>query len=317
MAALVSVIVPVYNVEDFLDECIKSVISQTYDNWELILVDDGSKDGSPALCDKWAEKEARIKVYHQKNGGLSEARNTGLKYCQGEYITFLDSDDYLLPNCIETLLNGLEEKECQMCVGNYTNITGNEIYMGTLNQRIKEEIVDWEGYMEKFYTFVPFYAQVWAKIYKREIFDGIIFPKGRVSEDAYVMLDVVRKCEKICVIPEVVSVYRQREGSVTAKPYSETIDDDVLWLDKHIDFYKENGYKKLEDAAVKQYSYMLLQRWGELNREKKKKYSPVLREKCRYIFKQKNGTAKTKVKYGIASVCPSLASELFRNRRRR
>ena len=317
MAALVSVIVPVYNVEEFLDECIESVISQTYKDVEIILVDDGSKDGSPAICDKWAEKEAIIKVYHQENKGLSEARNVGLEHCKGDYIVFLDSDDYLLPNCIETLLSKLEKEDCQMCVGNYSNIAGEEIYMGTLNQYIQEETLSWEQYMEKFYTFVPFYAQVWAKIYKREVFEEIRFPKGRISEDAYVMLDVVRKCKKICVIPEVVSVYRQRPGSVTAKPYSEIVDDDLLWLDRHIVFYKDNKYTKLEDAAVKQYCYMLLQRWGELNGEKKKKYSPDLRKRSRYIFIQKNISVKARIKYGMASVSPSLASSLFRNRRRR
>lgn len=317
MDSLVSVIVPVYNVEAFLDECIKSVVVQTYENWELILVNDGSKDNSPKICDQWADKDERIKVFHQENGGLSEARNAGLKHCKGEYIVFLDSDDYLMPNGIEYLLEKLEDEGCQMCVGNYNNIFGDEVYMGTLNQSIHEEILDWEGYMERFYTFVPFYAQVWAKIYKREIFEDILFPKGRVSEDAYVMLDVVRKCERICIVPEVVSVYRQRQGSVTARPYSETVDDDVLWLDKHIGFYRENGYTNLEAAAIKQYCYMLLQRWGELDSEKKRKYSSVLRKNSRYIFVQKNVPAKTRVKYGVASVSPSLASSLFRNRRRR
>ena len=106
---MVSVIIPIYNVEDYLEECIRSVCDQSYTNLEIILVDYGSPDGSPAICDAWAKKDSRIRVIHKKNGGLSDARNAGLDVAEGEYIYFVDGDDYIKPDLIETALGHFKE----------------------------------------------------------------------------------------------------------------------------------------------------------------------------------------------------------------
>lgn len=113
---LISIIVPVYKVEKYLDKCVESIVEQTYKNLEIILVDDGSPDNCPAMCDEWAKKDSRIKVIHKKNGGLSSARNAGLDGCTGDYIYFLDSDDYIADNCIEMLFNAIVSDGSDMCI---------------------------------------------------------------------------------------------------------------------------------------------------------------------------------------------------------
>ena len=126
---LVSIIVPVYKVEKYLDKCIESIVGQTYENLEIILVDDGSPDNCPAMCDRWAEKDSRIKVIHKENGGLSSARNAGLDACTGEYIYFLDSDDYIAENCIEMLFNTIISDGSDMCIGNLMSVDESENFV--------------------------------------------------------------------------------------------------------------------------------------------------------------------------------------------
>ena len=118
MGELISVIIPIYNVEAYLDECIASVIAQTYSNLEIILVDDGSPDNCPQMCDEWAAKDSRIRVIHKENGGLSDARNAGIDIATGEYIAFVDSDDWIVPEMYEKMLAALKTENAATCAWN-------------------------------------------------------------------------------------------------------------------------------------------------------------------------------------------------------
>lgn len=194
---LISVIIPVYKVEKYLDKCIQSVINQTYSNLEIILVDDGSPDNCPQLCDDWANKDERIKVIHKKNGGLSDARNAGLDIAIGEYIAFVDSDDYIESDMYECLLDKIIKTQSQMAICNfeYVDTDGNITTLNTMGQDCcfssRQILADWCG------NDLVYYVVVWNKLYSRKCWENIRFPVGKIHEDNFVMYKLFFTCNRI------------------------------------------------------------------------------------------------------------------------
>ena len=178
-----SVIIPVYRVEDTLDRCVESVLGQSVDDMEVILVDDGSPDQCPAKCDLWAEKDARIRVVHKENGGLSDARNAGIDIAQGDYITFVDSDDYLEANTYKPLLQQLEDADIlEYSIYNRLPLTDSTY-------------TDMDEYWLTGHAYMHTYA--WNKIYRTKLFDTVRFPKGKVFEDAYTLPQLLKEVRKL------------------------------------------------------------------------------------------------------------------------
>ena len=210
---LVSVIVPIYKVEQYLDRCIQSIVSQTYRNLEIILVDDGSPDHCPAMCDAWAEKDTRIKVVHKENGGLSDARNAGLEIAMGDLIGFVDSDDWIDPEMYEKLVKALydDQSDIAACTvemvwedgspNQFLTIRGNcildrtEAQMALLNEA---ELKD----------------PVWYKLYKKHVLAGVTFEVGKQHEDVYWSYQVVGNAQHVSIIDHIGYFYWQREGSI-------------------------------------------------------------------------------------------------------
>lgn len=191
----VSVIVPVYNVEKYLERCILSIINQTYRNIEIILVDDGSKDKSGEICDNFADRDTRIKVIHKNNGGISDARNAGLGNATGEFICFIDSDDYIHKNLIKDNLEKLIEKDADMICFNRYVVNNNEVLkrVNIYNESMGTYDVI-EGIWKKKLSTV-----VWDKMYKRHLWNNVIFIKGKVFEDLYAMPQILMQvCKIIC-----------------------------------------------------------------------------------------------------------------------
>ncbi|PJM75917.1 glycosyltransferase family 2 protein [Bifidobacterium simiarum] len=217
---LVSVIVPVYKVEKFLDECVASVTGQTYRNLEILLVDDGSPDGCPAMCDEWAARDSRIRVIHKTNGGLSDARNAGLAQSTGEYVYFADSDDTIDPHLVEDCLNALAQYDADLVMFKFDTISENgrtllsdykhndfdEVQILTPQEGIKAQVKsEIDGY------FWAFLAP--ASTYKDHDFS---FPVGRKIEDMARICNVIGESTRIVRIPKVLYHYRLRQGSITA-----------------------------------------------------------------------------------------------------
>lgn len=185
---LLTVIVPVYNVEKYLDTCIKSIINQTYSNLEIILVDDGSKDDSGRICDKYAEKDKRIKVIHKENEGLSEARNLGIKLSKGDYITFVDSDDYIDERMYEILIHDLEYYDVDIATCDYLRV---EDYSKKAEISNEVNIYDKKEALCKLLKNEEYKDYAWNKVYKKKLFKDIWYPKGRVQEDVAVTYKLI------------------------------------------------------------------------------------------------------------------------------
>ncbi len=178
-----TVVIPVYHVEDTLDRCVESILQQQKVDMEIVLVDDGSPDNCPQMCDEWTRKDTRIKVIHQKNGGLSEARNAGIAVASGDFITFVDSDDFLEPDTYGPLLDIMEDNDIVEF-----GIAGRL----TLADQVYQDIRD---YWLKTQAYTHTYAC--NKIYRRELFDKVKFPKGRLFEDVYTLPLLLRQVHKI------------------------------------------------------------------------------------------------------------------------
>lgn len=210
MQELISVIVPVYNVEKYLPKCLDSIIRQTYKKLEIILVDDGSPDNCPQICDEYAKKDKRIKVIHQPNGGLSMARNAGLKIATGEYIGFIDSDDFIEPDMYEYLLKGIKEHEADISTCTFYLEKKEEFYVRYWASHIIYNRLGALDALER----LKINNYAWNKLYKKSLWDGIEFPAGKNYEDALTLYKVFNKTKKTVCLPEAKYYYRCNQNGI-------------------------------------------------------------------------------------------------------
>lgn len=210
----ISVIVPVYNVEEYLDRCVESIVNQTYNNLEIILVDDGSTDDCPAMCDKWAEKDNRIKVIHKQNGGLADARNAGLSIANGDYIGFIDSDDYIDPDMYECLIHHAVANNADIA-GCFYRKVGKD-FVNELGSDYSVKVFNCDEYLCEYYLKNVLYFSCCNKIYKRELIDDTRFStEAGLCEDGCFNYETSKKADIIVMINKPMYNYILRETSLT------------------------------------------------------------------------------------------------------
>lgn len=240
---MITIVVPVYKVEEYLPRCVESILNQTYKDWVLLLVDDGSPDNCPKLCEKYAEEDSRIFVIHQKNGGLSAARNTGLNWFyeqnNSDYITFLDSDDWLHPCYLEILLNGIVKNNVKISVCNYERVT-KQIPHKTFND-VNYELTTPEDFLVN-HSWQYNYA--WNKLYHKSVFEDVRYPVGKNFEDTFTTYKVLYKCKKIAYTDLPLYYYLRNENGISRSPWntSELVIFDAM--EEQMKFYKEKGFEK-------------------------------------------------------------------------
>lgn len=240
MKPLISVIIPVYQVEPYLKHCIESVINQTYCNLEIILVDDGSTDGSGEICDQYADKDNRIKVIHQENQGLSAARNCGIETAQGEYLSFVDSDDWIDARFIEAMYEISVKAGCDIVQCNFQNVIND------CSEEDKREgnytVYSPREFSIATYTLLSWKCNVaWNKLYKAFLFDGIRYPVGKFHEDEFTTYKLVWRANNIAVTNTKLYFYRQRTDSIMGSAYSlKRLDAGEAYRERE-DFYEGKG----------------------------------------------------------------------------
>lgn len=239
----ISVIVPVYKVEDYLERCVESILAQTFTDFELILVDDGSPDSCPAMCDAWAEKDSRIKVIHKENGGLSDARNVGFEASHGEWISFIDSDDYVHPAMLQALYDAVQEYGVKVSVCGFKRTEGEQL----------EENPDLSA---KLWSAEDLYLQrhvnatvAWGKLYHRSVV--LPYPVGKLHEDEFVTYRILFACEKIAVVAaELYGYYINPKGIMRTEWNPKRLD--VLSAHKEqIAYFDKLGLKKLREFCIR------------------------------------------------------------------
>ncbi len=214
---LVSIVVPIYNVEKYLNDCVDSVLNQTYQNLEIILVDDGATDSSGKICDEYAKKDKRIKVIHKENGGLSDARNKGLEMVSGDYVYFLDSDDYLANDCIEILLNAIKNEGAECLLFNAKSfIDGEDVYYNTYTRKGSYSTANGAEMLKKLLYYDEFIPCTWLMFFKTEFLlsNNLNFEKGIIGEDVLFSFYVYSKANIVGYIKNASCFHRKREGSI-------------------------------------------------------------------------------------------------------
>ncbi len=209
---LLSIIVPVYDVERYLPKCMDSILAQTFTDFELILVDDGSPDNCPALCDAAAAKDARIRVIHQKNGGLSAARNAGLDAARGAWIGFVDSDDYIAPEMYEAMYHAVQSTGADLALCDYAEV--DEAGAPCQSMHIRLEKKDFTGRDLLKNATDSTIQPAWNKLYRRDVFAQLRYPEGKLNEDLFLIPEICLNTQKAVVVPKALYYYVQRGGSI-------------------------------------------------------------------------------------------------------
>lgn len=248
---LISVIVPIYNVEEYIYQCVDSIVNQTYKNLEIILVNDGSPDNCGEICDDYALKDSRIKVIHKKNGGLSDARNVGLDNAQGEYILFTDSDDFIHPQFVECLYSNIGDADMAFCdllpyYDNETEIKNSKITSCPL------KVFEDDFLLKNISTYrSPIVIVAWNKLYKRHIWNDLRYPIGKIHEDEFVIHHILDKCKKVVLCDVQLYYYRQREDSIMSNMTESRFINSIEFLVEREEFFLE---RKMYHEAIQSYN---------------------------------------------------------------
>ena len=238
MTPFISIVIPVYNVAPYLRECLDSVLAQTFTDWEAICVDDGSTDASGAILDEYAAKDRRFKAIHQKNAGVSVARNVALDFARGEWLSFLDADDFLMSEALENLLAAAREKGASISIGNVVRFSSNG-EIESIGPKTSGNYSPEDLYIQ----FNSLCAWSCGKIYRRTLWDEIRFPIGiAYSEDRFIMHRLLYRFSEIPVVSESIYHYRMRVNSAYCSPWS------LAWIQRRyafaeqLRFFEVNGF---------------------------------------------------------------------------
>ncbi len=244
---LISIIVPVYNVSTYLNRCVDTLISQTYQKIEILLIDDGSTDGSGDLCDRIALYDDRIRVVHKDNGGLSDARNVGIRQSRGDFLTFVDSDDWVSDDYIEVMVRNMENYDADIsgCFFQYVSGDIKEIS----NENIEISVWSAQDALRALLQQDGFTTSAWGLLIKKEYFKDVLFPKGKYYEDLGTMYKLIHKAKVIVHTNQKKYFYYKRYGSIQNEKYSKKHYDELIFI-KDINIFIKENYPDIEYAAI-------------------------------------------------------------------
>lgn len=273
-----TIVIPVYNTEAYLQECVKSVIKQTFKGLEIILVDDGSTDSSPSLCDTLAQQDERIRVVHKKNGGLSSARNAGVLIAKGQYIGFIDSDDYIHPEMYQQMYDAIQAYHSRIiCCGRYDVYT-DHTQIGLVPQ--KEEVISYVEGIRRILTWNGMDGSACDKVFELSLFQNLSFPEGELNEDVAVMYRLIQRAESMALIPMPFYYYRHRGGSITLNGFGKAQLDSLKHSGELLRYLEENIPELISEATYYRTQTLMGTIFYLTNssRENRKKYRGLYKE---------------------------------------
>lgn len=314
---MISVIVPVYNVEKYIERCVESVLAQTHKEFELILVDDGSTDLSGEICEKLKTKDNRIRVFHQENKGLSAARNKGLIEAAGEYITYIDSDDYVDAFYLEVLHQNAVQYHADISVCGYQRVWENNKTQKRENGSEKVSLYSGRDaaaeIVEKSRSSM---ITAWGKLYHHSLRELLLYPEGKVHEDEFVTYKVLYTAKKVVETGQLLYYYFQRGNSITNDTYSKSRLDKIVALKEAIAFFEEQEDEEMRKYAIKRYLLNIQIAWYRVKKympnersilkELKAEWSSMYRQNKADIMKK--STLVDKVSILVYKISPSIYS---------
>ena len=312
---LISIIVPVYNVRNYIRDCIDSILAQTISTYELLLIDDGSTDGSGSICDEYGKTDDRIRVFHKENGGLSSARNKGLEVAKGGYICFIDSDDTVSADFLEKLYNALISSNAEMSLCNIDASKLSEVGLGELSYKkmTTTEAKNWlcDSRSREYVLMVI----ACNKLYKKDIFRDLTYPEGKLHEDEFVIMPLINRCNTVAFVPDKLYHYKDNSEGITSDVNRMNIRhlDAVDALAMRARQLLKSGDKEFAVITLKNALYKCARFYGdagelfsnEMRDASKKKY-------CQVYFENKGiFNLKQKLKYFMFCISPSLFVKIF------
>lgn len=313
MRPTVSIIVPIYRVEPYLRCCVDSILAQTFRNFELILVDDGSPDNCPIICDEYAAKDYRIKVIHKENGGVASARNIGLEASNGAYLSFIDPDDWVKPEFLEEMLEVLQKENADMALCGTTRVWDD----GSVTEEILPEKRCFE--LDEIQMLMThgnwYYAVLWNKLYRRESFDGVHFPQNYIHEDEAVLHRVVGNCRKIAMIPQILYIYRQSDDSIMRRAFNIHRTDMLTAMADRIVFSFSRNWTDVYSVTSSKYVEMFFDYYFRFPRTKaNEKYfrrmDDSLKKALPYILKSSRVSIRHKIYLSVIRLNPKIYSAM-------
>lgn len=306
---LISIVVPVYNVEKYLKKCVDSIINQTYKKLEIILVDDGSIDKSGKICDDYLKIDKRIKVIHKKNGGLSEARNVGIEKAKGKYIGLVDSDDFIKNDMYENLYKAIKEKNADLALCKVIDCYGK--IPAEKNEKLECVSFTQEQAIRKVLEGEEISVHAVSKLYKIELFKQIKFEVGKMAEDAIIMIDLISKCKSIVYINKSEYYYIHRENSITTKKFNPKNGYDVIYAYTKNYQIIEEKYPTLIPLAKMRLcwaNFFVLDSMVKSNYKVDKKIINYLKKNFWFILKEPHFTKSRKISIILLKINVNLYS---------
>lgn len=292
---LVSLIVPIYNVEKFLNKCVDSLIAQTYKNIEIILVDDGSPDNCGKICDEYVLKDGRIRVIHKTNGGLSDARNAGIKMANGKYVLFIDSDDFVEEDFVESMVSELKDDIDLVMCGKFINYSDGNVKIICPKDKLVKNIEDTIIYIN---SFNEINMSMWGKLFRMDIAKRNLFPVGKTSEDCFVISKYIGESKKCCILNKPLYHYYQNANSISrGKKVSMDFIEGQLEQKKYI----EKNFPNLSYVANTLYAYSYITIYnmyiGRNLKINDKRFINVPRQYLKDVLKNPYISYKKKIQY--------------------
>lgn len=309
---LISVIIPVYKVEKYLKKCVDSVINQTYRNLEIFLVDDGSPDNCGDICDEYAAKDSRIKVIHKANGGLSDARNAALDVITGEYVCFVDSDDWIPEKAVEEMLFSLKQFDVKVAIGNMDNVDENgalsELFAPSKEMKLlrNEEIFSVLGR-----------PNACGKLYSTDLFKTVRYPVGRLYEDVFTWHKILEQIDSVVLTGSVNYYYFIRSGSIMRDEYNIRFTDIIFAIKARYEWLDAIGQTQLaEEARLFIYSrvavaYAHLDKHNPEHKAKLDEITAIYNDCYKILIKSKRINIKQKIRLALLKHCPALHTALW------
>ncbi len=295
----ISIIVPVYKVEPYIHRCVDSILIQTFTDFELILVDDGSPDHCGVICDEYAKNDSRIHVIHQQNGGLSAARNSGIDWVfqnsNSEYFSYIDSDDWVHPRYLELLYTGICKYNANISQCLFLETDGN-----VASETVGEEMVS----MSPDEEYLNFYnPHAWGKLYRRKCFDELRYPNGKLFEDVAIWYKLLFCEEEIVIIKSQLYYYLNREGSIVNSNWTAAHLDQVYAWEEQMKFLDIYGNKSVYEAALNRFIWVLINQMKQIKssdsigKDEKNKHSELLRKKLSRLLRKNRSLVKDSQNY--------------------
>ncbi len=255
---LISVIVPVYKVEKYLHRCVDSLLAQSYPEIEVLLVDDGSPDGCPRICDEYAGQDRRVRVIHKPNGGLSDARNAGMDAARGEYIAFVDGDDYVEPEMYAAMYQALAESGDRLAICGFKKVTDEGAVKRRTEMHFPPRLTEDEFWYQLFFRFRDLGTVAWNKLYHSSLLEGLRFPVGAIHEDEWLAHEYISRAGHVSVVNQCLYCYVVREGSITAQalsPRSLAIFDAFT---RRLSYFENAGKTKAVLLSMRNYAHWVV-----------------------------------------------------------